>query len=107
MDLQFTQEELDFQSEVRDWLKENYPEDMRERHNNSPNGSISREEQMQWQVALYKQGWAGINWPKEFGGAEFNASKKYLFNKEMALSLIHICRCRRSTLCRSRRSQYH
>ena len=84
MDLQFTQEELDFQSEVRDWLKENYPEDMRERHNNSPNGSISREEQMQWQVALYKQGWAGINWPKEYGGAEFNASKKYLFNKEMA-----------------------
>ena len=45
MDLQFTQEELDFQSEVSDWLKENYSEDMRERHNNSPNGSISRDQQ--------------------------------------------------------------
>ncbi len=32
MDLQFTQEELDFQSEVRGWLKENYSQDMRERH---------------------------------------------------------------------------
>ncbi len=84
MDLKFTQEELDFQSEVRDWLKENYSQDMKERHDNSPNGSISRDEQMQWQKALYKQGWAGINWPKEYGGAEFSASKKYLFNKEMA-----------------------
>ena len=43
MDLKFTQEELDFQSEVRDWLKENYSQDMKERHDNSPNGSISRD----------------------------------------------------------------
>ena len=84
MDLQFTQEELDFQREVRDWLKENYPEDMRERHDNSPNGHLSREEHMEWQKALFKKGWAGVNWPKEYGGAEFNAAQKYLFNKEMA-----------------------
>ncbi|GIS32364.1 MAG: hypothetical protein Ct9H90mP4_02780 [Gammaproteobacteria bacterium] len=31
MDLHFSQEELDFQSSVKDWLKDNYPEDMRER----------------------------------------------------------------------------
>ena len=36
MDLKFTQEELDFQSEVRGWLKENYSEDMRTRYGNSP-----------------------------------------------------------------------
>ncbi|GIT62380.1 MAG: hypothetical protein Ct9H300mP20_22070 [Gammaproteobacteria bacterium] len=29
-------------------------------------------------------GMGRINWPKEYGGAEFSASKKYLFNKEMA-----------------------
>ena len=46
MDLQFTQEELDFQSEVRDWINENYSDDMRERHDNSPNGHLSREEHM-------------------------------------------------------------
>ena len=27
MNLQFTQEELDFQKEVRDWIKDNYPEE--------------------------------------------------------------------------------
>ena len=31
MNLQFTKEELDFQKEVRDWIKDNYPEDMKDR----------------------------------------------------------------------------
>jgi len=84
MDLQFTQEELDFQSEVREWLKENYSEDMRKRYGNSPNGHLTREDHMQWQQLLYKKGWAGINWPKEYGGAEFTATQKYFFNREMA-----------------------
>ncbi|GIS32365.1 MAG: hypothetical protein Ct9H90mP4_02790 [Gammaproteobacteria bacterium] len=39
---------------------------------------------MRWQKSLYEKGWAGINWPKEYGGAEFTAAQKYLFNKEMA-----------------------
>ena len=84
MDLHFSQEELDFQSSVKDWLKDNYPEDMRERYSNSPNGHLTREEHMRWQKSLYERGWAGINWPKEYGGAEFTAAQKYLFNKEMA-----------------------
>ena len=42
MDLQFTQEELDFQSEVREWLKRNYSEDIRRRYVNSPNGHQRR-----------------------------------------------------------------
>ena len=54
MDLQFTQEELDFQSEVREWLKENYSEDMRKRYGNSPNGHLTREDHMQWQQLLYR-----------------------------------------------------
>ena len=41
---------------VVDVLKENYPEDMRKRHNNSPNGHLSREEHMEWQKALFKKG---------------------------------------------------
>ena len=81
MDLHFSQEELDFQSSVKDWLKDNYPEDMRERYSNSPNGHLTREEHMRWQKSLYEKGWAGINWPKEYGGAEFTAAQKYLFNK--------------------------
>ena len=84
MNLQFTQEELDFQKEVRDWITENYPEDMKDRLMNSPNGHVTKEEHVKWQQALYSKGWAGVNWPKEYGGASFTASQKYLFSKEMA-----------------------
>ena len=87
MDLQFTQEELDFQSEVRDWINENYSDDMRERHDNSPNGHLSREEHMQWQQALYKQGWAGVNWPKEYGGAEFVLVRQPIVGSGFAVAL--------------------
>ena len=84
MDLQFTQEELNFQKEVKNWIKENYSADMRERYVNSPNGHLTKDEHMQWQQALFAQGWAGINWPKEYGGASLSASQKFMFNKEMA-----------------------
>ena len=84
MNLQFTQEELDFQKEVRDWIKDNYPEDMKERLTHAPNGHVTKDEHVQWQQALYKKGWAGINWPEEYGGASFTATQKYLFGKEMA-----------------------
>ncbi len=42
MNLQFTQEELDFQKEVREWIKDNYPEDMKERLTNAPNGHVTK-----------------------------------------------------------------
>ena len=84
MNLQFTKEELDFQKEVRDWIKDNYPEDMKDRLMNSPNGHVTKEEHIQWQQALFSKGWAGVNWPTEYGGASFTASQKYLFSKEMA-----------------------
>ena len=84
MNLQFTQEELDFQKEVRDWIKENYPEDMRQRYISAPNGHLTKEEQVKWQKSLYAKGWAGINWPAEYGGAAFTASQKYIYSKEMA-----------------------
>ena len=34
-------------------------------------------------AATHFMRWAGVNWPKEYGGA-FTASQKYLFSKEMA-----------------------
>ena len=84
MNLQFTQEELNFQKEVKGWIKENYPKDMKERYMGSPNGHVTKDEHMKWQQALYAKGWAGINWPKEYGGAAFTASQKFMFNKEIS-----------------------
>ncbi|MCB1644187.1 MAG: acyl-CoA dehydrogenase family protein [Pseudomonadales bacterium] len=84
MDLKFSAEDFEFQKEVRAWIEENYPQEMRERHKRSANGHLSREDHMYWQQALYKKGWAGLDWPGELGGPEFTPTQRYLFDLEMA-----------------------
>ena len=84
MDLTFSEEDFAFQQEVRDWIKENYPEEMHQRHMRSANGHLDKDDHVYWQQALHKKGWAGLNWPAEFGGPEFTATQRYLFDLEMA-----------------------
>ena len=84
MDLKFSDEDFAFQQEVRSWIKENYPEEMRQRASRSANGHINKEDHIYWQQALHKKGWAGLNWPAEYGGPEFTATQRYLYDLEMA-----------------------
>ena len=36
------------------------------------------------QKCLHEQGWAGVNWPVEFGGTGWTPVQKYIFATEMA-----------------------
>ena len=38
-----------------------------------------------WQRTLYDNGWAGITWPKEFGGRGGTPSESIIFNQEALL----------------------
>jgi alkylation response protein AidB-like acyl-CoA dehydrogenase len=84
MDLKFSEADFAFQLEVRNWIKENYPEEMQKRHRRSANGHLDKEDHVYWQQALHKKGWAGLNWPAELGGPEFSSTERYLFDLEMA-----------------------
>lgn len=84
MDLKFSEADFAFQLEVRNWIKENYPEEMQNRHRRSANGHLDKADHVYWQQALHKKGWAGLNWPAELGGPEFSATERYLFDLEMA-----------------------
>lgn len=84
MDLDFSQADFEFQQEVRQWIADNYPEEMAARHKRSANGHLTKEDHVYWQQALYKKGWAGLNWPAEYGGPEFTPTQRYLFDLEMA-----------------------
>ena len=84
MDMDFSSEDFEFQKEVRDWISENYPKEMHDRHAKSANGHLTKEDHVYWQKALHSKGWAGLNWPKEYGGPEFTHTQRYLFDLEMA-----------------------
>jgi len=86
VDLAFSEEDKAFQREVRDWIAENYDEDLRRQMSQSKNGYLDKAGQVKWQKKLAARGWAATNWPVEYGGAGFTPSQAYIFNMEMSLA---------------------
>ena len=84
MDLNLTAEELSFRDELRSWLKANVPKDWDDRREESLE---SRFEYLKaWQYKLYQRGWAGISWPKAYGGRGASLMEQVIFWQEMALA---------------------
>jgi len=86
MDLAFSDDDKAFQREVRDWIAENYDDDLRRQMSQSKNGYLDKAGQVKWQKRLASKGWATINWPVEYGGPGFTPSQAYIFNMEMSLA---------------------
>ena len=84
MDLEFSQDDLRFQEEVRSFIEQNLTPEMRGVLQRSPTGHLSKELQVDWQKRLAKQGWAVPNWPQEWGGPGWTPSQKYIFDLEMS-----------------------
>ncbi len=69
MDLRDTPEQAAFRAEVRSWIERNLPEGWREGKVREPEDATERVAFLKrWQRKLYDGGWAGLNWPKEYGG---------------------------------------
>ncbi|HWZ43085.1 MAG TPA: acyl-CoA dehydrogenase [Candidatus Saccharimonadales bacterium] len=84
MDLNLTKEELAFRDELRTWLTANVPKDWDE-HRDEP--MDKRFEYLKrWQRKLFEGGWAGISWPKEYGGLGASLMQQVIFWQEMALA---------------------
>jgi len=81
MDFRDTPEEARFRAELREWLAGNVPSDtgFDPAH---PRGdeAVSRE----WSRKLYEAGYAGLTWPKEYGGAGAPYTYQAIFLEESA-----------------------
>jgi acyl-CoA dehydrogenase len=86
MDLDFTQEELQFQQEVRQFLAENLPPDIVEATTNNSSVFVEKDVALAWQAILVEKGWAVPQWPLEHGGTDWTPAQKYLFSKECYLA---------------------
>ena len=82
MDLNLTAEELEFRDRLRAWLAANAPKDWDKQREKSLDHRF--EFMRAWQRKLYEAGWAGISWPKEYGGRGANLMEQVLFWQEMA-----------------------
>lgn len=83
MNADFTAEELEFQKEVQDFLKAEFPQDIKHKVDNGI--SLEKDDFIRWQKILHKKGWVAPNWPVEHGGTGWTATQKYIFAMEMGL----------------------
>lgn len=80
MDLRYTPEELAFRDELREWLHKVLPDVGPP----PPDTDLvaRREYETGWQRMLYDAGYAGINWPKEYGGRGATPTEHLIFLEE-------------------------
>ncbi|MDP6175497.1 MAG: acyl-CoA dehydrogenase family protein, partial [Rhodospirillales bacterium] len=84
MELQFSNKELAFQQEVRDFISGTLPADIREISDKGQH--FAKEHYLRWHSILYEKGWSVPGWPEEHGGPGWTATQKYIFNTEMGLA---------------------
>ena len=81
MDLRFTDEELAFRDEVREFLRTSLPENIRRKLVEGRHAS--KEDLVTWTRILNARGWAVPNWPVEWGGTGWSPVQQYIFQDEM------------------------
>ena len=84
MDINFSKEDIAFRDEVRDWLANDYPKHVKDKTDSGI--TINKQDLVDFHKALSNKGWMGYNWPTEYGGTGWSASKLYIFNKELGLA---------------------
>jgi len=77
MNVTFTEDELAFRDEVRAFFKNSISAKIRERRLSGI--PLEKDDYIHYQKSLYEQGWAGVNWPTEYGGTGWSAVQKYIF----------------------------
>ena len=84
MELRWTEEERAFRQEVRDFINRELPKETRERmiRGRSP----TKEQVVEWQRKLNRQGWAAPEWPKEYGGPGWTMAQRYIFREELMMA---------------------
>ncbi len=82
MDLRDTPEEAAFRAELRAWLDANLPDEKRGGRGGAQrfDDAFGRE----WSRMLHEAGYAGLTWPKEYGGAGAPYSFQAIFYEETA-----------------------
>ena len=82
MDLTFSDQERQFQQEVRQFLADELPQHIIDATHTNSSVFVDKAIAMEWQAILVKKGWAVPSWPVEHGGTSWTPSQKYIFAME-------------------------
>lgn len=84
MDFNYTPEQDSFRAEVRDWVRAALPPGwgatVHEPLDEAERAVFKRD----WDRKMFERGWAGIGWPREYGGRGATLVEQAIFLEEMA-----------------------
>ena len=83
MNLDFSPQDLAFRDEVRVFIEQNYPAEVRAKQDAGE--ELGREDYLAWHRILGKKGgWSTPSWPVEYGGPGWTPIQKFIFAEELA-----------------------
>lgn len=82
MDLSYSPDERVFQDEVRAFMRDELPPEISDKVR--AGRALSKHDMERWHAILNARGWLAQNWPKAFGGAEWSAVQRHIYDVEAA-----------------------
>jgi len=82
VDLEWSEADLRFRDEVRAFLDASLTDDLRNAGRRMTSVYADHDASMKWQKILHAKGWAAPAWPKEYGGAGWTVTQRYIWWRE-------------------------
>ncbi|HUY26685.1 MAG TPA: acyl-CoA dehydrogenase family protein [Candidatus Binataceae bacterium] len=83
MDFNWTPEQEAYRMEVRKWLEANQPPPLAQIDEENTGDDAVWKRLKAWHTKLYEAGWAGLTWPKEYGGRGATFTEQVIFQQEL------------------------
>ncbi|MCX7054921.1 MAG: acyl-CoA dehydrogenase family protein, partial [Proteobacteria bacterium] len=81
MQLEFTPEERAFRAEVRTFIAEHYPADVRAKQDAGI--ELAKDDYLLWHKIVAQKGWSVPAWPVEYGGTGWSATQRHIWAEEL------------------------
>lgn len=85
MDIKFSADDLAFRDEVREFFATEYDANAAQQADPN-NGEAYKAAIVAWQKKLHAKGWVAPGWPVEYGGTDWTATQKFIFETERGLA---------------------
>jgi alkylation response protein AidB-like acyl-CoA dehydrogenase len=79
MDLHYSKADVEFRARAREWLATNVPHELRPTQQH-----LAAQFDRDWQRKMFDHGWAGVAWPKAFGGLGLTGLQQVIWYEELA-----------------------
>jgi alkylation response protein AidB-like acyl-CoA dehydrogenase len=84
MDLSFTAAQETFRRETRAWIAAAMPPHLAKKARE--HAQFEHAETQEWHGILAKKGWAAPSWPKQFGGADLDPTRRFILREELVMA---------------------